>query len=54
MTTAPELLAALFGHLNENCEYAVLRNFEGLPDRNDSRDIDIIIERQTYKKQKNA
>ena len=54
MTTAPQLLATLFGHLNENCEYAVLRNFEGLPERNDSRDIDIIIERQTYKKQKNA
>ena len=54
MTTAPELLAALFGHLNENCEYAVLRNFEGLPERNDSRDIDIIIERKAYKKQKKA
>lgn len=54
MTTAPQMLAAFFGHLNENCEYAVLRNYEGLPERNDSRDIDIIIERQTYKKQKNA
>ena len=52
MTTAPELLSALFGHLNANCEYAVLRNFEGLPEKNDSRDIDIIIERKTYKKQK--
>ena len=52
MTTAPQLLAALFGHLNENCEYAVLRNFEGLPERNDSRDIDIIIERKSYKKEK--
>ena len=52
MTTAPELLAALFGHLNANCEYAVLRNFEGLPEKNNSRDIDIIIEHKTYKKQK--
>lgn len=52
MTTAQQLLAALFGHLNENCEYAVLRNFEGLPERNDSRDIDIIIERKSYKKEK--
>ena len=52
MITAPELLAALFGHLNANCEYAVLRNFEGLPEKNNSRDIDIIIERKTYKKQK--
>ena len=54
MITAPELLAALFGHLNEHCNYAVLRNFEGLPEKNNSRDIDIIIERKTYKKQKNA
>ena len=54
MTTAPELLAALFGHLNVNSEYAVLRNFEGLPEKNNSRDIDIIIERKAYKKQKNA
>ena len=52
MTTAPELLAELFRHLNTNCEYAVLRNFEGLPEKNNSRDIDIIIERKTYKKQK--
>ena len=52
MTTAPELLTALFVHLNENCEYAVLRNFEGLPEKNNSRDIDIIIERKSYKKEK--
>ena len=52
MTTAPKLLAVLFGHLNENCEYAVLRNFEGLPEKNNSRDIDIIIERKSYKKEK--
>ena len=54
MITAPELLAALFGHLNEHCDYAVLRNFEGLPEKNNSRDIDIIIERRAYKKQKKA
>lgn len=54
MTTAPELLAALFGHLNVNSEYAVLRNFEGLPEKNNSRDIDIIIERKAYKKLKNS
>ena len=53
MTTTTELLSALFGHLNANCEYAVLRNFEGLPERNDSRDIDIIIERKSYKNEKN-
>ena len=54
MTTAPELLTVLFGHLNENCEYAVLRNFEGLPEKNNSRDIDIIIERKVFKKHKSA
>lgn len=54
MTTAPEILTALFGYLNTNCEYAVLRNYEGLPEKNNSRDIDIIIERKAYKKQKNA
>ena len=54
MTTAPQLLATLFSHLNENCEYAVLRNFEELPEKNNSRDIDIIITRKSYKKIKKA
>ena len=44
----------IIGFLNENADYAVLRNFEGLPDRNDSRDIDIIITRKSYKKIKKA
>ncbi len=35
--------------LNKKAQYAVLRNFEGLPDQNDSRDIDIIITRKSYK-----
>ena len=35
----------VFGLLNERAEYAVLRNYEGLPERNESRDIDIIITR---------
>ena len=48
------LVREIFKHLNENCEYAVLRNFEGLPEKNNSRDIDIIIERRAYKKQKKA
>ena len=34
--------------LNEGAEYAVLRNYEGLPDRNESRDIDIIITRRSF------
>ena len=38
----------VFGFLNEGAEYAVLRNYEGLPDRNESRDIDIIITRRSF------
>ena len=38
--------------LNKEAHYAVLRNFEGLPDNNNSRDIDIIITRDSYKKVK--
>lgn len=48
------LVREIFEHLNKNAEYAVLRNFEGLPEKNNSRDIDIIIERKAYKEQKNA
>ena len=44
-----EHIKEIIGFLNKNADYAVLRNFEGLPDRNDSRDIDIIITRKSYK-----
>lgn len=40
----------IIGFLNEQAEYAVLRNYEGLPDRNESRDIDIIITKESLKK----
>lgn len=40
---------AIIGLLNAKAEYAVLRNFEGLPHSNNSRDIDIIITRKSYK-----
>ncbi len=40
--------------LNEKADYAVLRNFEGLPGENNSRDIDIIITRKSYKAVKGA
>lgn len=40
---------AVIGLLNAKAEYAVLRNFEGLPSSNNSRDIDIIITRKSYK-----
>lgn len=35
--------------LNEHADYAVLRNYEGLPDHNNSRDCDIIISRKSLK-----
>lgn len=39
----------VIGFLNKKAHYAVLRNFEGLPDKNAARDIDIIITRKSYK-----
>lgn len=45
---ASDFQAALFQLLNKEVEYVVLRNFEGLPERNDSRDIDIAITRKNY------
>ena len=42
MRTSTEFLTTFFEYLNKNGEYAVLRNFEGLPAHNNSRDIDII------------
>ena len=49
-----EHIKDIIGFLNENADYAVLRNFEGLPDKNPSRDIDIIITRESYKKVKKS
>ena len=49
MMNTSEFLGAVFGFLNEATEYAVLRNFEGLPAKNTSRDIDIMIERKSYR-----
>lgn len=43
ITATSEHIAAIIDFLNRNADYAVLRNYEGLPDRNASRDIDIII-----------
>ena len=52
--TAIEHITEVIGFLNKNADYAVLRNFEGLPENNNSRDIDIIITRQSYKSIKKA
>lgn len=52
MRTSVEFLTTFFNFLNKNGEYAVLRNFEGLPAHNNSRDIDIVIEPSTFRRLK--
>lgn len=47
---AVEHISGIIGFLNDNADYAVLRNFEGLPADNKSRDIDIIITKESYRK----
>ncbi len=43
-----KFLTVFFEWLNDHCPYAVLRNYAGLPSFNNSRDIDIAIERDVY------
>lgn len=43
-------LSSFFEFLNGNVCYAVLRNYEGLPQQNKSRDIDIAIEKEAFLK----
>ena len=43
-------IAQVIGLLNERADYAVLRNFEELPHGNASRDIDIIITRDSLRR----
>ena len=43
-------IKAVIELLNEQADYAVLRNYEGLPDNNKSRDIDIIITKESLRK----
>lgn len=45
-----DFLKTIFDFLNTETEYAVLRNFEGLPHHNNSRDIDIAIEKSELQK----
>ena len=47
---AAQHIKLVIGLLNEQADYAVLRNFEGLPDNNKSRDIDIIITKKSLLK----
>ena len=46
----PRLISDVIGFLNDNVEYAVLRNYEGLPYSNAARDIDIIIRRKDLRR----
>ena len=52
MNETAEHISQVIGLLNDQADYAVLRNYEGLPDRNKSRDIDIIITRESLKRVK--
>lgn len=45
-----DFLKQIFEWLNQHTEYAVLRNFEGLPYHNNSRDIDIAIGEKEWNK----
>jgi thymidylate kinase len=54
MQNTTKFLINLFDYLNQNVNYAVLRNFEGLPSDNDSRDIDIIIEKKELNRHKSS
>lgn len=47
MNTA-DFIREIFGLLNREVPYVVLRNYEGLPDKNTSRDIDIAIEKRDF------
>jgi len=42
------LVKEIFSYLNANCNYAVLRNYAGLPDNLVGRDIDILIEKNDF------
>ena len=50
MSRTLNLTKNIFFFLNKNSKYAVLRNFEGLPEDNASRDIDIVINHKDLKK----
>lgn len=54
IVASKQFLADLFNLMNAEVEYAVLRNFEGLPEKNDSRDIDIAISRKGYNRLKSS
>lgn len=48
-STTAKHITAIIDCLNQSAEYAVLRNYAGLPDANHSRDIDIIISTKSFR-----
>lgn len=44
------LISDVIAYLNQNVDYAVMRNYQGLPHSNAARDIDIIIRRKDVKR----
>ncbi len=54
MNRSGKHIERVINYLNENVEYALLRNYEGLPLDNTSRDIDIIIDKREFKRHKDA
>ena len=52
-THTPQLTREIFGYLNRTVPYAVLRNYAGLPLDNPSRDIDIVIRKNDFRKIQN-
>ncbi len=52
MTNSSKHIADVINFLNNEVEYAMLRNYEGLPHNNASRDIDIIITAKEFRKHK--
>lgn len=44
------LIGEVIAYLNQNVDYAVMRNYEGLPHSNSARDIDIIIRRRDLRR----
>ncbi|MDC1505120.1 hypothetical protein N8475_08035 [Winogradskyella sp.] len=43
-----ELTTKIIEYLNKHAKYALLRNYEGLPEINSSRDIDIVIDKKDF------
>ncbi|MFI3294747.1 MAG: hypothetical protein R3Y19_01870 [Rikenellaceae bacterium] len=54
MVDSTKHISSVLQYLNDNVEYALLRNFENLPHDNSGRDIDIIIPIGEFRKHRKA